>query len=121
MDLLTDLIRLLLVMVCLTAFVGIALWVLFALSDADETINEGVRMVTEARKDRPPYDHEAEGDFPAWPREDHSPLAYIGHETVAVWCTCGYRHVEPIYTTAQSAYRACVDEFWSVHMQEVAA
>jgi hypothetical protein len=112
MELLTDL-------VCLGAFVAFGVWFLFALSDADETINEGVRMITESRKDRPPYDHEAEGDFPTWPREDHSPMFAIG---VQVACSCGdFSHFTPLANSVGSAKRSSEDEFWATHMQEVAA
>ena len=69
------------------------------------------------------YDWDREGDFepPTWTRANHSPLAFIGPETVTVRCTCGYVHTEPITTTQASAYRSCTDEFWATHMQEVAA
>ena len=110
MDLLTDLIRLLLVMVCLTAFVGIALWVLFALSDADDT---GRRIVADV------YDWRGGRDFP---NPSHNPFMVITQSTVAVRCSCGmYTHVEPIKFTTRSAYRAAEDEFWTTHHEEVAA
>ena len=110
MDLLTDLIRLLLVMVCLTAFVGIALWVLFALSDADDT---GRRIVRDI------YDWRGGRDFP---NPSHNPFMVITQSTVAVRCSCGeYTHVEPIKFTTRSAYRAAEDEFWTTHHEEVAA
>ena len=110
MDLLTDLIRLLLVMVCLIAFVGIGLWVLFALSDADDTAR---RIVADV------YDWDAERDFP---NPSHNPFMVITESTVAVRCSCGeFTHVEPIKFTTRSAYRAAEDEFWATHHEDVAA
>jgi hypothetical protein len=110
MELLTDLVRLALVIVCLAAFVAIGVWFLFALSDADDTAR---RIVADV------YDWDAERDFadPA-----HNPFMVITNRTVAVRCSCGeYTHVEPILVTTRSAYRAAEDEFWATHHEEVAA
>ena len=114
MAILTALIQLILCVAVAVIVCGLILTLLFRLTEASGTID---RILDEV------YDYEAEGDFdsPPWARENHSPLAFIGPETVTVRCTCGYVHTEPITHTQASAYRACVDEFWVTHMQEVAA
>ena len=107
MDLLTDLVRLLLVIVCAVFFIGAGGWLLLRLSDAADVI------------DNAPYDWQAEGDFadPA-----HNPLMAITDRAVVVRCSCGnFTHVEPVKFTTARAYRAAEDEFWSTHNREVAA
>ena len=98
---------------------GLCVVALIRLSEATDVIEDGKRMIDESRADRPPYDHEAEGDFIQWPRENHNPEFAIG---VQVACSCGcYTHFTPLAVSTASARRSAEDEFWSTHMREVAA